>query len=83
MMEAEPGDSVYSGTVELLNVAVDDEVRYKFIMKDDSTGAFQWESPDPENPNTEGEFSDRVVFIDDVAGMVIPTDYSTILIAEI
>lgn len=75
MMEAEPGDSVYSGTVEMLNVAVDDEVRYKFIMKDDSTGAFQWESPDPENPNTDGEFSDRVVFIDDVAGMVIPTDY--------
>lgn len=75
MMEAEFGDSIYSGTVDLLNVAVDDEIRYKFITKDDSTGIFQWESPDPENPDTDGEFSDRIAFVDDVAGMVIPTVY--------
>jgi hypothetical protein len=75
MMEAEFGDSIYSGSVDLLNVAVDDEIRYKFITKDDSTGIFQWESPDPENPDTDGEFSDRIAFVDDVAGMVIPTVY--------
>ncbi len=75
MMQAELGDSVYSGTVELLNVAVDDEIRYKFITKDDSTGRFQWESPDPENPDTDGEFSDRIAFVDDIAGMEIPTVY--------
>ncbi len=75
VLEAELSDSVYTGTAEILNASIDDEIRYKFILKDDTTGVFQWEAPDPENPDTDGDFSDRIAFIDDVAGMEVPTVY--------
>ncbi|MBO6793705.1 MAG: T9SS type A sorting domain-containing protein [Balneolaceae bacterium] len=75
VLEAELGDSVYTGTAEILNASIDDEIRYKFILKDDTTGVFQWEAPDPENPDTDGDFSDRITYIDDVSGMTVPTVY--------
>jgi hypothetical protein len=68
-------DSIYSGTPELLNFAIDDTVRYKFILKDEATGTFEWESPDPANPLTQGEFSDRIAVINDLELTTVQTDY--------
>jgi hypothetical protein len=68
-------DSIFSGTLELFNVAINDTIRYKFIIKDEVTGIFEWESPDPSNLLTEGEFSDRIAVIDDLELTTVQTDY--------
>jgi hypothetical protein len=68
-------DSIYSATAVVPNVAIGDTVRYKFILRDEISGNFEWESPDPSNPFTEGQFSDRIAEIDDLTLTTVPTDY--------
>ncbi len=68
-------DSVYSGTTFLVNISLGDTVRYKFIMKEDDTGSFEWESPDPESASNIGDFSDRFILVNDLATTSSPVHY--------
>ncbi len=68
-------DSVYSATAEAINVAIGDTLEYKFILKDNEFGNFEWESIDPSTPNTSGDFVNRVVGIDDLTSVTVPTVY--------
>ena len=75
ILEAEFGDTTYSGIAELMNATLGDTVRYKFILKDEETGFFEWESPDPTLAMNVGEFSDRVIEVTDLASINVPNVY--------
>lgn len=69
------GDSVFGVNWELYNVEVGDTLFYKFILRDSLSGNFEWDSPDPANPATTGEFSDRFVVLTSQSDVTLPTAY--------
>ena len=76
-------DSIYSVTADL-NVNIGDTVRYKFLLVDEFTGNFDWESPDPANPATIGEFSDRYFIVEDTLDLELPVaDYQDVSRADL
>lgn len=66
---------VYSGSIELVNVSIGDTLGYKFILKDDISGLFEWESPDRSTGTTRGEYNDRVFEIADLSSVTLPEVY--------
>lgn len=68
-------DSVYSGTAQAPNVAINDTLLYKFILQDNETGNFEWEAIDPSTPNTKDFFVNRTIGIDDLTSVTAPTVY--------
>ncbi len=75
ILEAEFGDTTYSGSVDFINVALGDTIQYKFILKDEATGAFEWESPDPTLEMNIGAFSNRMIEITDLTSVTVPNTY--------
>lgn len=66
---------VYEGSIELVNVSISDTLEYKFILKDENTGVFEWESPDKATGNTKSEFNNRVLEISDLTSITQPEVY--------
>ncbi|GAB5408724.1 MAG: hypothetical protein BalsKO_10890 [Balneolaceae bacterium] len=63
---------IYEGSIVLPNVSIGDTLGYKFILKDENTGIFEWESPDRSTGATRGEFNDRVLEITDLNSITKP-----------
>lgn len=68
-------DSLFGVTVSLLDAQLMDTVEYKFIMVDNNSGVFEWESPEPGSPNTTGEFQNRYFVVNDLDLVTTPTVY--------
>ena len=68
-------DSIFTVTTSLPVSAIGDTIEYKFIITDPSSGLFQWESPDPESPETMGEFSNRFFLVDTDEIIMLATTY--------
>lgn len=66
---------VYTGSIDLVNVSLGDTLGYKFILRDQATGVFEWESPDRSTGNTRDQFNNRVLEITDLTTINTPEVY--------